>query len=194
LDNRLKDTVVIDDIIPVDLQDKFHALVVNQSSWFFVQDMSYSNGKAEFPSYGFNMLFKHPKMGIVSQLYEAVSVPIVNSLIDKTGINIKEIYANRAFLQVPLAKQYVKEHNGIHLDITEPHYACVYYMNDTDGDTIVYNQTIYDTPTGSNVEVTEHKRVSPKKGRLVMFDGARYHCSSQPTENYRCIINFVLTI
>ena len=67
-------------------------------------------------------------------------------------------------------------------------------MNDCDGDTIIFNETNKDILYGSsNAVVTEHKRVKPKKGRLVMFDGARYHCSSQPTENYRCIINFVLT-
>jgi hypothetical protein len=40
----------------------------------------------------------------------------------------------------------------------------------------------------------EHKRVTPKRGRAVLFDGSRYHCSSQPTIGYRTIINFDLTI
>lgn len=194
MDYELAETQVFDDIIPPELQDKFHDMVMNSPSWSFVKDMSYSNGSLTHPSFGFNMMFKHPQMGVTSPLYEAVAVPIANALLEKTGIEIKDIYANRAFLQVPLAARFVRQNNGVHLDTDLPHYACVYYFNTTDGDTIVYEQNIHNTVAGSqNVELTEHARVSPKKGRLVMFDGARYHCSSQPKDFYRCILNFVLT-
>ena len=188
---KLKQTIVIDDIIPVDLQDRFHETLINYPSWRFVKDMSYANYDMEFPSYGFNMMFKHPDHGIVSPLYEAISVPIANAIAER--INFKDIHFNRAFLQLPLEQRFVKEHNGIHLDLPEDHYACVYYVNDSDGDTIVYEQTRHNTECGSqNVELTEHKRVTPKKGRVVIFDGARFHCSSQPRNSYRCIINFDL--
>lgn len=191
----IRDTIIIDDLVSEMTQDRYHQLVTTHDRWFFVKDMSYSNGIARNPSFGFNMLFKHPMGGVMSELYEAVCVPIVNEIINQTKIEIKDIHAARAFLQVPLENKFVKPNNGIHLDIAEPHYACVYYMNDSDGDTILYDQTIYDTPYGSqNVKVTEYKRVTPKKGRVVIFDGARYHCSTQPRNNYRCIINFVLTI
>lgn len=193
MDLQLKETIVIDDIIPSELQNKFHDTVMKYPSWTFVDDMSYSSSKLKYPSYGFNMLFKHPEHGILSDLYEIISVPIINHALEKTKIKIEDIYFNRAFLQMPLDKKFIKEHNGIHIDIPQPHYACVYYLNDTDGDTIIYEQTMINTPFGSqNVELKEHKRVTPKKGRFVIFDGSRYHCSSQPTENYRCIINFDL--
>ena len=122
-----------------------------------------------------------------------VQQTIANALIERSGIEVKDIFFNRAFLQVPLADPFIKDHNGVHVDIAQPHYAAVYYMNDSDGDTLLYEQNVYNTPFGSkNNVLVEHKRVSPKKGRIVLFDGARYHCSTQPRENYRCIINFVL--
>ena len=190
---KLKETIVIDDIIPENLQDEFHNILINYPMWRFAKDMSYANYDMEFPSYGFNMMFKHPEHGIVSPLYEAISVPIINALYKQARPRYSDIHFNRAFLQLPLEERFVKEHNGIHIDLPEDHYACVYYVNDSDGDTIVYEQTRYNTECGSqNVELTEHKRVTPKKGRLVMFDGARFHCSSQPRNGYRCIINFDL--
>lgn len=193
MDYKLKETVVIDDIVDKDFQDKIQDLVIKQP-WIFLKDMSYANGDIKYPSYGFNSTFKHPDHGILSNMYEEVSVPIINALLKKTKIKISDIYFNRAFLQVPLRDGFFKGTNGAHVDIANPHYACVYYVNDSDGDTIVYEQNTHDTPFGSqNVDLVVHKRVTPKKGRLVMFDGARYHCSSQPKENYRCIINFVLT-
>lgn len=192
MDYQLKETIIIDDLIPVSQQDEFHNAVINQP-WRFVKDMSYANYDLPYPSYGFNCMFKHPEYGVVSPMYESVCVPLINTLLDKTDITISDIYFNRAFLQIPLANPFVKEHNGIHIDIPIDHYACVYYMNDSDGDTIIYEQNRYDTPGQSqNVKMIEHKRVTPKKGRFVLFDGARYHCSSQPREKYRCIINFDL--
>jgi hypothetical protein len=189
----LKPTIVIDDVIAPELQDAVENTLMNRPEWRFIKDMSYANFDMPFPSYGFNMLFKHPDTGIVSELYEAISVPIVNSMLEKTGIEIQELYFNRAFLQLPLEKRFIKEHNGLHIDVPQDHIACVYYVNDSDGDTILYEQTKYNTIAGSkNVELVEHKRVTPKKGRMVVFDGARYHCSSQPRNGYRCIINFDL--
>lgn len=189
--DSLKETIVIDDVITLELQNKFHDMVLNSPNWRFIKDMSYANFQMKYPSYGFNQMFKDPYEGIVSTLYEQVSLPIAYAIANKTGLNLNNIYFNRAFLQVPLDHRFIKEHNGIHIDIPQEHYACVYYMNDSDGDTIVYDQTMHNTVAGSkNVKLKEHKRVTPKKGRVVLFDGARYHCSSQPRNNYRCIINF----
>jgi hypothetical protein len=186
-------TLVIDDVIPENLQNEYHDLIMSRREWCFVKDMSYSNGELRYPSYGFNMLFKHPEHGVISDLYEAVSVPIINALLDKEKLNISEIFFNRAFLQLPLSPAFYKEQNGLHVDLPDPHYACVYYLNDSDGDTIIMEQTIVNTPPGSQgVDVKIHQRVTPKKGRMVVFDGRRYHCSSQPSESYRAIINFDL--
>ena len=189
----LKPTIVIDDLIPENLQNEYHDLVLSRREWSFVKDMSYSNGHVRYPSYGFNMLFKHPEHGIVSELYEAVSVPIINALLEKEKLDVKDICFNRAFLQLPLSPLFYKEQNGLHVDLPDKHYACVYYLNDSDGDTVIMEQTIDNTAPGSKgVDVKIHQMVTPKKGRMVVFDGRRYHCSSQPTQSYRAIINFDL--
>ena len=107
----LKPTIVIDDIIPEDLQNQYHDLIMSRREWGFIKDMSYSNGYMRHPSYGFNMMFKHPDFGTVSSLYEQVSVPIIEFVKQKTSLPIKDIVFNRAFLQVPLDSKFVKEHN-----------------------------------------------------------------------------------
>lgn len=186
----MKETVVIDDVVSKELQTKLYEIVMG-GQWRFVNDMSYNNSSN--PSYGFNQTFKHPKYGIMSSLYEQVCVPIVNSATEKLNLSINDIYFTRSFLQLPLQDKYIKVNNGIHVDLPIDHYACVYYCNDSDGDTIIYEQNTDTTPLGSNnIELIEHKRVSPKIGRMVLFDGKRYHCSSQPRDNLRCIINFNL--
>lgn len=192
---KLKETIVIDDVVPELYQQRYHDIIMQSNQWAFVKDMSYANHEMEYPSHGFNMMFKHPDFGTVSPLYEQISAPIIEFVKQKTGLPIKDIVFNRAFLQVPLDSKFIKEHNGVHIDIPEDHYACVYYLNDSDGDTVVYEQTRHDTQYGSkDVKLIEHKRVTPKRGRLVMFDGARFHCSSQPRNHYRAIINFDLSM
>ena len=39
-------------------------------------------------------------------------------------------------------------------------------------------------------ELEELKRVTPKSGRVVMFNGRRWHTAAQPVNNVRCIINY----
>lgn len=188
-----KDTIVIDDVIPPKLQDEIHDYLMAQPVWRFIEDMSYSSMRQPYPSHGFSCLIKHPEHGMQQQeIYDKVSVPIIEGLLNKIDIPEKIIYFNRAFLQVPLDGKFIKATNGIHVDLPQDHYACVYYVTGSDGDTIVYEQSTKDTQYGSTVEVVEHKRVTPKKGRMVLFDGSRFHCSSQPRNHYRCIVNFDL--
>jgi hypothetical protein len=192
----MKPTLVFDNIVNPEDQDKIEAQILG-GDWKFVDDMSYN--KSKFPSYGLNQMFKHPTYGVLSPAYESICVPIINSLIsaienyDVNNFQVKDIAHSRAFLQLPLNEKFVKEHNGVHIDMPIEHYAVVYYCNDADGDTILYEQTMKNTPMGAkDVKLVEHKRVTPKKGRIVMFDGFRYHCSTQPRDNRRMIINFNL--
>jgi len=186
----MKETFVIDDFIDKEFQDKIFNYVM-AGKWNFLNDVSGENSK--YPSYGFVQVFKHPNEGIKSNLYELICVPIINNLITKFDFKINDIHYTRSFLQLPLNDKYIKEHNGVHVDLPIDHLACIYYCNDSDGDTIIYEQNTENTPTGSNnVKLIEHRRVKPKKGRFVGFDGKRYHCSSQPNNNLRCIINFDL--
>ena len=95
------------------------------------------------------------------------------------NINLKAIYTSRVFLQFPLSSG-VNEKEKIHTDIKRPHMVCLYYINDSDGDTILYEDD----------EKTEIQRVTPKKGRIVFFEGSIKHCSSSPSKTHRSVINF----
>jgi len=88
---------------------------------------------------------------------------------------------------------------GLHVDQYEPHYSIIYYINDSDGDTVFYNDTLGDkfpnwmTLLGKDKDLSywsELKRVSPKKGRIVIFDGRIFHRSSYPTTQDRYILNY----
>jgi len=188
------ETVVVDNLITEKDQVHLHDMIMHHCHFKFLNDVS-GNNDQPFPSHGFVHVLNHPEREYKSYIRDTIHILFTPKF--KEIIDFKQIYYNRIFLQLPLAPQFKKEHNGVHVDLPPhlPHVACVYYCNDSDGDTIIYEQTINDTPGGSQgVPLKEHKRVTPKRGRAVFFDGSRYHCSSQPTRNYRTIINFDLTV
>ena len=192
----MQETLVIDDLIPEPDQHSIHNIIMSQAEWKFLPDVSGVDGHT-WPSHGFVHILKDPRDGYQSNMFTKQDV--CGMILKEIGkyVDFEDVYYARSFLQLPLPEQYRKEHNGIHVDLPKEikHVACVYYVNSSDGDTVIYDQTINDVPGGSQgIHLTEHKRVNPKRGRLVIFDGSRYHCSSQPTVNYRCIINFDLRI
>jgi len=66
----------------------------------------------------------------------------------------------------------------------------LYYVCDSDGDTIIYNYRSKDENDIPYFEdIKELKRVTPKQGRVVVFDGLHWHTAEQPKNNVRCIIN-----
>jgi hypothetical protein len=63
----------------------------------------------------------------------------------------------------------------------------IYYITDSDGDTILFNE-FFEGNFDTNKK-TIYRTIAPKKGRLVLFDGHRYHANSWPTKKERVILN-----
>ena len=87
----------------------------------------------------------------------------------------------------PKAK--LDSHYVVHTDITDANkgdvITCIYYINDCDGDTLMFDAN------GKK----EINRVSPKKGRLVYFDSVLPHAGQPPKESFaRCVLNINIRI
>jgi hypothetical protein len=81
---------------------------------------------------------------------------------------------------------------GAHVDNRNryEHYVFLYYVNDSDGDTVLYNQ-LYDGKTVLTEEdLTINVRFSPKAGSAIFFDGSIFHTWHYPIEHdFRCTVN-----
>ena len=94
-------------------------------------------------------------------------------------------------------------HNAPHTDHEEDHYAGLFYLDDSTGDTVFFNE--YDDPNSGDVEhrwwkpmtqkYTENMRVTPKGNMLHVFDGHQFHASSNPygANKYRVTLNLNFT-
>ena len=97
------------------------------------------------------------------------------ALKNKTNkIQIIRAKANILFKQNRLLTQ----HNTPHVDFNQKHKVLLYYVNDSDGDTLFFK----------NKKII--KRVSPKSNRLIIFDGDILHAGSNPLKSdYRIVLN-----
>jgi hypothetical protein len=115
-----------------------------------------------------------------SQFFELMA-PIGWYLMLTEGVDTTSIFRIKANLNTPI-NNYPKDHHyPVHVDNKTPVTTCIYYVNDADGDTIFF----------AHDGKTELNRVSPKKGRLVYFNGDTPHAGCPPTSSpNRCLINF----
>ena len=102
------------------------------------------------------------------------STGLCDSLLTK-----KQIIQCRAFLQAPLNPKLIgSKHDTPHTDLSYSHTVYLYYVIDSDGDTLFLK----------NSKIV--KKITPKKGRLVIFNGDIQHTAEQPKKGVRCVINF----
>jgi len=137
------------------------------------------------PQYGFGHWALHPN-GVKSSFFERI-YPLVYALEEKANISIKEVYRIRLALTTSVEKEV--QHRP-HVDDYEPHKVLLYYVNDSDGDTFMFNEMYSPEDRTLLTDFTIKERVQPKKNRAIVFDGLRYHNSSKPVKNTsRYIIN-----
>lgn len=187
------DTIhVLDDIIPKAYQDDIEALLLRGTKWHFIEDValgSYAE-KVKTPGFTYTFFEESMKNSDVDRTMCYATMPIVHSALDR--ISYAEKYCPlrmRSFMHLPLHENFKCEHNNPHTDSRINHFVVLYYVNDTDGDTFMFDQLAGDDTSSFTV----YKRITPKKGRAIIFNGSRYHASSTPTIAQRCVINFTMT-
>jgi hypothetical protein len=166
-----KNIKIIDNCIPIKQQD----LIINELlktkffPWFYCDDTTQRDKESSQHrpalSHYFVINKKHSKY---LKLASSIVIPFTNN----------PIVQSRAFLQFPLNLKLIgSEYDTPHTDLSVPHTVYLYYVIDADGDTLIFE----------NSKII--KRVSPKKGRLLIFDGEIWHTAQQPQKGIRCIIN-----
>jgi hypothetical protein len=200
-----EDIYIIDDVIPLSKQTEIEDLFTHSRiPWIFNRDISLT--QQEIKKLGIKKLTP----GIGTPIKDYQSKYVNSEILDKIkiipeqaciGIDkiCDEIYQARGFIHFPLIPELKREYDNIHIDLSFEHLVVLYYVNDTDGDTFIFDKTTdYENINLASVENQNQlniiKRISPKKGRALVFNGNRYHSSSGPTKDIRCIINFDITI
>ena len=184
--------IVIDDFVSLEYQEKIKQELLgvdNDFPWYYTEDVTTagdfdSQYRPALNHYYVN--FDDDDISEVESVYHHLFVPMLSKACKYLKIPETEVIQGRSFLQFPLKNIDTSVVDTPHIDIDEgdEHIVVLYYVIDSDGDTVIYNErTESDT-------YTEKQRVSPKQGRVVIFEGGQYHTAEQPTKGTRCIVNY----
>jgi len=185
----MNNIVILDDVISKGYQDYLETLLLNNMDmgWCLVRDLdSIKDNQLSDSSVGFSIqaISDGVDHGMLAFIFKSLGYAIS----EKLDISIKSFINARTFLQVP---NNLNSSPKYHVDYPKPHMVLLYYVNESDGNTLILKQRYpfsYSKISGLTAgDVIQE--IEPRKGRVVMFDGSLFHSSSVPTKNLRCVIN-----
>ena len=189
--------LVIDDFIDKDYQQDIRDYLMgdylynNESfPWYYIDDVTdaFEEGNQGRPGLSHVYVeYRDDKSSEIISNFHDLFVPLLNKACEILQVPTAKIVQGRSFLQFPLNLDSVDDDTPhIDLDEGERHIVVLYYVVTSDGDTIIYNQR-----TESDVYTVKQK-VTPKQGRVVIFDGGLYHTAQQSLNQIRCVVNYNL--
>lgn len=147
-------------------------------AWYYAETTAnHFDQKLPYHSSFSHLIFKSDT-GPVSDLFDS-TLPILLNSLDQQKKTLKDLIRIRAGLITRTPHEIV---HAPHKDDFNPHFTGLFYLNDSDGDTIVYNETEEST------QYTIKERLTPKANTWHHFDGAHYHSSSAPTKHEKRIV------
>ena len=205
------DPLVIEDILPKRLYNDLEVLFSSPAiDWCFNADMTYSgNNMKNLPEKLRGIILNNPDFvktpGVATRFVENLEFhnevlfryvqPITYLLEEFLHKNHPDILPEDKKLIVLRAKANMLFRNNTtedqcempHLDSVSSDLNFVYYVNESDGDTFLFNEKVFDIFD----KFTINKRVTPKPNRGVLFKNERWHTGSSPIKSpFRITINF----
>ena len=172
--------IVIDDFISLEYQEKIKKELLgldNDFPWLYSEDVT---GAGDFDSqhrpalgHQYVQFDDDSDMGEITSVYHHLFVPLLSKACQHLKMPQTEVLQGRSFLQFPLKNIDTSVVDTPHIDLDEgdEHIVVLYYVVSADGDTIIYNERT------ESLTYTEKQRVTPKQGRVVIFEGGQYHLS-----------------
>jgi hypothetical protein len=177
---------VIDNFAPQDYFELIKNYVLSwDQEWFYQSNITgESFGKPGFGKHGFACnIVKNP-----NEFLDNYTAGLLTNLL----VNIREMIKCKNILRSRLDMT-VYTPGGMkcdpHVDNFDPHIATIFYLNNSDGNTVIYNE-LYSKIEDMDRELTVQKEIEPKENRLVIFDGMYIHTGHVPAyHNTRVILN-----
>lgn len=173
----------------------------NNFPWYYSPHTSDNNGNYGVVSNSnvnetpqFVHLFYYDNEQKVSSAYDTIypSIVCLESKLSKSFNSPLRIKANMLLK----SENYKRgNYHTPHIDYVDPngdhnqYETFLFYVFDSDGDTVVFNEKVEHQ---FSTELTEFTRIKPKANRGILFDSNQYHASSPPiSSDRRIVINYV---
>ena len=158
---------IIENVLNKATQEQLKNFILSTFPWYYVNDVTFKDSGNYTPAFGHTFIEDGRVISEQANMLELFKHVVKGNIVQA-----------RAFLQLPLNKKLIRKKDPLHIDRDEPHTVFIYYLLDSDGDTIIYKNK------------KEWKRVTPTQGTILTFDGSLWHTAEQPIKGTRSIINF----
>ena len=180
---RRMNVQIFDDLIPEHLQNYFELAILGKTS---------QDDVVQYPTVDLRCRYEstaeengHVPLSFVHVLKSSAHLSphlenfaIVPSIVcEHTNLIMREIIQARIYVLVPHPTKY--DHYKPHTDFPFDHTVVLYYVNDSDGATVLYNN-----------DGSIYKKVEPKRGRVLVFDGNILHSGGIPRQGPRSVVNY----
>jgi len=185
---------VLDNFISTAYQDLLEkTFLSNEVELCFEKDIGHADAR-DIGNFGFGRTIRTD--GVTCQKWDLICLPMIYDALHAIGKKIAWVKQGRVFMTTSGTPN---KQDVFHIDFPDYHIAVLYYVHDSDGDTLLStkvdggHQTLNNIPYSKFYEhdsLDIYKRITPKKGRVVIFNGLRYHCATRPSKGYRTVINY----
>ena len=198
-------TQLLTNLVPELYQEELKQ-TVEEIPFYYTPSIGYNS--TSLPTAGIKFLdnigFSHGLVieGQEDSMYWSLFRPILYFFTQKTGVKVNKVVRVRLRLTFQHADRNEFLFNKPHTDVFEfdqPYKTLVYYINDSDGDTFIFDKFINKENNLDNVLKDIDKKIifqnTPKQGDAIYFDGHQYHAGNSPIKyKHRYVINFDFTI
>lgn len=162
---------VLDDVLPAESQQLLEDLCLGvHFPWHYHRTSAFEDEPTapQIPSAVDTPFFSHLLWG--EHGANSVFLPQFKVIGDVVpGIDSLRLERFKINLTMPSPVCNINTHSHLHTDLDIEHISVIYYINDSDGDTVIFND-----------DLTVKQRIRPQRGRLVMFDGSYLHAGNNP--------------
>lgn len=174
---------VFDDLIPDHLQDYYELAILGRTNRDDVVQYPIVDLRCRYESTAEEN--GHTPLSFVHVLKSSAHLSphlenfgLIPSIVcQHKNLILSEIIQARIYVLMPHPTKY--DHYRPHTDFPFDHTVVLYYVNDADGATVLYNK-----------DGSINRRVEPKRGRVLMFDGNILHSGGIARQGPRSVVNY----
>lgn len=188
LDNM--NSIVIDNFLSFRYYSRIKEIIESQNfSWHFRKDITKPNNPSNsLYSYGFDYFTVENYQASNCYVFQTLT-GFYSELLDVT--ECCKIAKSRIDMVTYSPEKY---QHMIHVDDYFPHIASIFYITDSDAETVLFDQQCFSYDQYCNnidfSTLNVVKKIKPKENRLLFFDGSYLHTGCSPSKyKNRIIIN-----
>ena len=185
----MKDIKIIDNFLGDSYYHHLEYLIFSRETrWIFCEDITSTGSEALSVR---NLGFSVPLVDqdTPTSLLAATLSGFYCGVKDVIGDRFQYIYRSRLDMTVCSDEKYLHKP---HIDLDVRNVTTIFYFTDNeDAETVFYDKRLGPNDLNDDIDFSklkEYKKVSPKRNRLVLFDGARLHTGHSPTKEAKRVL------